>query len=162
MGNALVKSQTEQAEVFLTEAARNFNQFLNEATISGLIKEAEGEAEYYEALMSGIRRLSVYSEEALDACRVILSGVQFSKPAAERILYKIYHQCIEEFFSPKHDLWFENSRSAYTGNHSIKFRQAVPPSVTELFRSLEGKFQQVREELEFYETDYMTKIIQSQ
>ncbi|MFL6517094.1 MAG: DUF3907 family protein, partial [Bacillus sp. (in: firmicutes)] len=106
-------------------------------------------------------KLIVYSEEGLDACSVILQGSPFQKGAAEKTLYKIYHQCIEEFFSPKNDAWFEDSRSAYTGRNSIKFYRNISDSIVQLVKSLEGEFQRIREELEYYETDYRTKMIQS-
>jgi hypothetical protein len=108
-----------------------------------------------------LRKLLVYCEEGLDACSVILQSEPFQKATAEKTLYRIFHQCIEEFFSPKNDAWFEDSRSAYTGRNSIKFYKAVPESVQELVKGLEGEFQRVREELEYYETDYRTKMIQS-
>jgi len=66
-----------------------------------------------------------------------------------------------EFFSPKNDAWYEDSRSAYTGRNSIKFYKEVPESLRQLVKGLEGEFQRIREDLEFYETDYRTKIIQS-
>lgn len=62
-----------------------------------------------------MRRLLVFCEEGQDACFVLLNSQPFRKTAAEKILYKIYHQVIAEFFSPKSDHWYENSRSAYTG-----------------------------------------------
>jgi len=68
---------------------------------------------------------------------------------------------IEEFFSPKNDAWFEDSRSAYTGRNSIIFYKSVPDNLQQLVKGLEGDFQRIREELQYYETDYRTKIIQS-
>ncbi|MDV2887772.1 DUF3907 family protein, partial [Alkalihalophilus pseudofirmus] len=57
--------------------------------------------------------------------------------------------------------WFENSRSAYTGKNAIKFYREVPETIKQLVKSLEGEFQQIREELEYYETDYRTKMMQT-
>ncbi|MDF0726166.1 YpuI family protein [Cytobacillus sp. S13-E01] len=161
MGNSIVKAQTEQVENFLVKTVKSVNQYLNETTIASLQNELNGDQEYYELLLSNIRRLVVYCEEGLDACQVVLSNEPFRKGAAEKTLYKIYHQCIEEFFAPKGDLWFEDSRSAYTGKNSITFRQNPPLSLKKLLNSLEGGFQTIREELEFYETDYRTKMLQS-
>ncbi|EAO51885.1 Hypothetical protein RBTH_01895 [Bacillus thuringiensis serovar israelensis ATCC 35646] len=90
---------------------------------------------------------------------VLLNSQPFRKTAAEKILYKIYHQVIAEFFSPKSDYWYENSRSAYTGKNSIVFQQTPPASLGQVMKSLEGKFQLMREELEYYETDYQTKML---
>ncbi len=161
MGNMIVKSQIEQVEAFLKKSVSVLNDYLNHTTIDSIMGEIEGDKEYFEALLSNIRRLAVYCEEGLDACQVVLSNEPFRKGAAEKILYRIYHQCIDEFFAPKTDSWFEDSRSAYTGKNALTFRQTPPPSVEKLFSSLEASFQTIREELEFYETDYRTKMLQS-
>jgi hypothetical protein len=165
MGNDIVQNQMEQVENFLQESVTIMSTFLNSTTLSSLQKELEeldgNNDEYLKQLLGGLRRLVVFCEEGLDACHVVLKTEVFRKPAAEKILYKIYHQCIEEFFSPKNDVWYENSRSAYTGRNAIQFSVETPSSVQKLFSELEGKFQRIREELEYYETDYRTKMMQS-
>ncbi|MGG3470839.1 YpuI family protein [Neobacillus pocheonensis] len=161
MGNSLVKSQLNDVKGFLTKTITTLEDFLNETTIKGLNLENEEDVTYNKLIFSNLRKLAVYSEEGLDACSVIMQSEPFQKAAAEKTLYKIYHNCIEEFFAPKNDAWFENSRSAYTGRNSIKFYRNVPEEISQLVKSLEGEFQRIREELEYYETDYRTKMIQS-
>lgn len=162
MGNDIVHSQVQQVEGFLKESVSAISDYLNEITLTSLKNEGKHDnEEYYKQLLSSLRRLEVFCTEGLDACHVILRNTTFRKQAAEQTLYKIYHQCIEEFFSPKYDTWYENSRSAYTGKNAIKFKEEVPESVKVLFSQLEGKFQGIREELEYYETDYRTKMMQS-
>ncbi|PFP27344.1 hypothetical protein COJ96_16200 [Bacillus sp. AFS073361] len=161
MGNTLVKSQLNDVKSFLGRSISTLENFLNETTISQLNLENEEDTNYNKLIFANLRKIVVYSEEGLDACSVILQGSPFQKAAAEKTLYKIYHQCIEEFFSPKNDAWYEDSRSAYTGRNSIKFYRTVSDNIAQLVKSLEGDFQQIREELEYYETDYRTKMIQS-
>jgi hypothetical protein len=161
MGNSLVKSQLKDVGGFLTTTISTLENYLNETTISQMNQQLSGDLDYYKIVLSNLRKLLVYCEEGLDACSVILLSEPFQKATAEKTLYRIFHQCIEEFFSPKNDAWFEDSRSAYTGRNSIKFYKIVPESVQELVKGLEGEFQRVREELEYYETDYRTKMIQS-
>lgn len=161
MGNTLVKSQLKEVKDFLTNTIKTIENFLNETTLSQLNHSKEGDLSYYKTVLSSMRKLLVFSEESLDACKVILQCEPFQKAAAEKTLYRIYHQCIVEFFSPKNDAWFEDSRSAYTGRNSIKFYKDVPESLHQLVKGLEGEFQRIREDLEFYETDYRTKITQS-
>ncbi|MBO0958103.1 DUF3907 family protein [Neobacillus sp. MM2021_6] len=161
MGNSLVKSQLKDVKEFLTKSISTIEEFLNETTISELKVENEEERSYNKLIFAHLRKLAVYSTECLETCSVILLNEPFQKAAAEKTLYKIYHQCIEEFFSPKNDAWFEDSRSAYTGRNSIKFFRNVSESVVHLLKDLEGDFQRIREELEYYETDYRTKMIQS-
>ncbi|PLT34822.1 YpuI family protein [Bacillus sp. V5-8f] len=161
MGNLIVKSQLEDVRSFLADTVDRLENFLNETTYSKLQQEKSGEEHYYKGLLSSIRRLLVYCEEGLEACQIVLKNEMFNKAAAEKTLYRIYHQCIEEYFAPKSDRWYEDSRSAYTGKNSIKFHSEVPESITALLKDLEAGFQAMREDLAFYETDYRTKMMQS-
>lgn len=157
----MVKTQVEDVKKFLVTSVNMFEDFLNNTTLTSLLDEEKGDEEYYKTILSNVRKLLVYCEEGLEACVIILQSDPFPKGAAERTLYRIYHQCIEEFFQPKSDVWFEDSRAAYTGRNSIKFQETIPASVSALLKGLEGNFQRMREELEYYETDYRTKMIQS-
>lgn len=161
MGNTIVKTQIEEVREFLSATVVKLEGFLNGTTLEGLKQDQPADEEYYKSILSSLRKLAVYCEEGLDACKVILQAEVFSKPAAEKTLYRIYYQCIEEFFSPKNDAWYEDSRSAYTGKNAIKFRQPVAAELSDLLVSLESGFQRIREELEYYETDYRTKMLQS-
>ncbi|MGX6442623.1 YpuI family protein [Neobacillus sp. K501] len=161
MGNSLVSSQLNDVEIFLSSTINTLENYLNETTISTMDQLSKGDVNYYKSVLSNLRKLLVYCEESLDACSVISQCEPFQKAAAEKTLYRIYHQCIEEFFSPKNDAWFEDSRSAYTGKNSIKFYKSVPENLQQLVKGIEGDFQRIREELEYYETDYRTKMIQS-
>jgi hypothetical protein len=161
MANTIVKIQTEQVESFLGNTVQQLTEFLNEVTLTSLAAETPGDQEYVMLLLSNTRRLTVFCDEGLNACQVILKSEPFRRSAAEKVLYNIYHQCIEEFFSPKNDAWYEDSRSAYTGKNSIQFHDTPPESLKVVIRQLESDFQSIREELEYYETDYRTKMIQS-
>ncbi|MBM7693167.1 hypothetical protein JOC77_002607 [Peribacillus deserti] len=161
MANTIIQNQMEDVKRFLESTVHHIEDFLNSVTLRTLQAEKSGDEFYYKSLLSNIRKLAVYSEENLEACKIVLNNDVFHKVAAEKILYKVYHQVIEEFFSPKTDSWYEDSRSAYTGRNSIKLRGEAPGSITALMKTLESGFQSVREELEFYETDYRTKMIQS-
>lgn len=161
MGNTLVETQVQDVKSFLAKTTAVIEEFLNETRLSELSLESEEDTAYHKLIFSNLRRLLVYSEEGYEACKVILQSEPFPKSAAEKTLYKIFHQCIEEFFSPKNDAWFENSRSAYTGRNAIKFYRNVSEQIVQLLKGLEGEFQRIREELEYYETDYRTKMAQS-
>ncbi len=162
MGNSMVQSQSEQARLFLERVSTKMENYLNDITLRQLVEEdPAGDPDYYRGLLSSIRRLHVFVEEGLDACSVVLKDESFRKAAAEKTLYWIYHTVIEEFFSPRSDLWSENSRAAYTGKNSISFSEHAPASLKKLMADLEGEFQEMREELEYYETDYKTKMLQA-
>jgi hypothetical protein len=161
MGNTIVQSQLKDVQVFLETTVEKLENFLNEITFSKLQQEKSGDEKYYKGILSSLRRLLVNCEEGLEVCQIILKNDMFNKAAAEKTLYKIYHQCIEEYFFPKSDHWYEDSRAAYTGKNSIKFHAEVPESIPTILKELENGFQAMREELEFYETDYRTKMMQS-
>ncbi|MEK3797609.1 YpuI family protein [Peribacillus sp. FSL H8-0477] len=161
MGNSMVKSQLDDVRTFLGGTVSRLEEFLNETTLSQLQQEKPGDDLYYKGILSGLRRLLVNCEENLETCQIILNNEIFHKGAAEKTLYRVYHQCIEEYFSPKSDRWFEDSRAAYTGKNSIKFHGEVPDRIIQVLKNLEANFQTFREELEFYETDYRTKMMQS-
>jgi hypothetical protein len=156
-----VKSQLKEVEELLVTTIKTIEDYLNETTLLQLNSDNEEERQYHKVVFSNLRKILVFSEEGLDACKIILQSEPFQKAAAEKTLYRIYHQCIMEFFSPKNDAWYEDSRSAYTGRNSIKFYKEVPENLKQIVKGLEGEFQRIREDLEFYETDYRTKIIQS-
>ncbi|EJQ72452.1 DUF3907 family protein [Bacillus mycoides] len=160
MSNLMVENQTEQVSIFLEDVISLITNYVNYHTLPSLLEETPtGNEQYYKGILASIRRLLVFCEEGLDACFVLLNSQPFRKTAAETVLYKIYHQVIAEFFSPKNDQWYENSRSAYTGKNSIVFQQIPPGSIERMMKDLEGKFQLMREELEYYETDYQTKML---
>ncbi|MBM4762171.1 DUF3907 family protein [Bacillus sp. B15-48] len=161
MGNKIVETQIDDVKDFLGQTVSKFELFLNTTTLGGLETEKPGSEEYNKKVLSTIRKLTVFCEEALDACIVVAKAQPFAKAAAEKTLYRVYTHCIEEFFAPKNDVWYEDSRSAYTGKNAIKFRENVPVSIEELLLSLEGDFQRMREELEYYETNYRTKMLHS-
>lgn len=152
MAHMNVKAQVDQAGVFLSKVAIEMNGFLNETTLSSL-KRLNPEAEaYYCDILSTLRKLTVYSEDAAAVCRKMGQQQTFPQQAAQQMLHRIYHQCIEEFFTPKKDTWYEDSRSAYTGKSSIVFHHEVSADMKQLFSSLEKDFLAMREELE-YTTD---------
>lgn len=156
---SMVMQQASDVSVFLVDVTKEFSAYLETRTLNDLLAENENcREEIVREYISSLRRLLVFGEEALDACELVLNNAEFHKGAAEKVLYGVYHQIIGEFFAPKKDIWYEDSRSAYTGKNCIKFRGEVPASLQELFSSVEGKFQHAREELEYYETDYRTKM----
>ncbi|MDM5298585.1 DUF3907 family protein [Bacillus pumilus] len=144
-----VKAQVDQVGIFLSKVAAEVNGFLNEATLSSF-KQLNPEAEaYYCDMLSTLRKLAVYSEDAAEVCQKIKQQHTFPQQAAQQTLHRIYHQCVEEFFAPKKDTWYEDSRSAYTGKNSIVFRHEVTADVKRLFSLLEKDFLTMREELEY-------------
>lgn len=101
MGHSMARAQTEQAREFLSQSVQTLSDYLNETTLASLEQEESGRKDYYREILSNLRKLAVYCEEGLEACRIRLQQEPFQDAAAERTLYQIYHRCIEEFLLQK-------------------------------------------------------------
>ncbi|MBM7552413.1 DUF3907 family protein [Thalassobacillus pellis] len=158
MSERFIRTQLHEVGDFLEFAVTQLSDYLDYYPLNSLLEE-EGsrDREYYRDLLHSLRRLEVFCKEAHDTISGLAKLEAFRKASVERTLYGIYHQCIAEFFSPKSDTWMENSRAAYTGESSIQFQQEPPRSMRVLFSKLERPFQDIRMNLEFYESDYLTQ-----
>jgi hypothetical protein len=108
-------------------------------------------------VLDAIRTIYVHSRESEEHLNNLLNSKRFLAAPAERILYELYHRSILEFFSPIHDVWQEDGRYSYTGKDAIDFREKVPEHLQKGVLRLAKSFETLREELLYYETDYMTK-----
>jgi hypothetical protein len=72
-------------------------------------------------------------------------------------LYDTYHNAINAFFYPKHECYSEDGRYAYTGQDAIRFRKKPTRAARDITLELSKTFEQLREELAYYETDYVTQ-----
>ncbi|MBU9724014.1 MULTISPECIES: DUF3907 family protein [Bacillaceae] len=161
MGNDLVQQQLVFTMEKLKDVSQEIRVFLNDTTLKELSDQGkEVDIKDYEDILDQFRRILVFFDEGRESGSLLLRSEVFRKSAAEKTLYWVFHQCVEEFFHPKLDVWYEDSRAAYTGKNAIKFRVPVPEKMKELVKSIEGPLQEVREELEYYETDYRTKMRQ--
>ncbi|WP_170007522.1 DUF3907 family protein [Bacillus fonticola] len=160
MGNQVLQSQITLTQAVLSQIVKKFEQYVTTHDRLRLLEETTGDKAYYDGVLRDLRRLLVFCEEALDSCGIVLRNEPLSKTAAEKTLYSVYHHCVDDFYNPRSDLWYEDSRAAYTGRNAIHFRATVPPSLQALMASVEAHFQELREELDFYETDYQTKVVQ--
>nr|WP_302328501.1 DUF3907 family protein [Salirhabdus salicampi] len=153
----------EEIKPYLRKTVDHLTEYLNEHSLQQLASELDDlDQDYYKQVLKSLRRLEVFCEEAMETVHVLLKSNPFRKQAAEKTLYGIYHKCVLEFFSPKDDVWYEDSRAAYTGRNSIRFHRNPPQSIINLMKQLEPDFQQMRENLDYYETDYQTKIVTDQ
>lgn len=163
MGNELVKEQLETTVTLLKETSLNIRTFLNQETVASQVKNAAGSSqEDIELLFDQLRRLLVYFDEGMESGQLLLKSEKFRKTAAEKTLFWVFHQCVEEFFQPHYDVWYEDSRAAYTGKNAIHFRTEVSEQLKELIRSIEGPLQEMREDLDYYETDFRTRLRQQE
>ncbi|MDX8345490.1 DUF3907 family protein [Rossellomorea sp. YZS02] len=161
MNEFMMGTQVQRIHSFLEEVIIQLEEYLNSVTIHTLLKEKPGDRVYYEGLFSNLRRLVVYCEEGLDASASVLQHDSFKMDLAEKVLYKIYHKCIIEYYSPRYNLWFEDLRTSYPEESVIRFRQEPPDCFAELLRNVEGDFHGAREDLAEFETEYRHRRLSS-
>lgn len=153
--NALSESTREK----LKEAASLLESFLN---LNGLLQLTKDDPEeeahlYYKGLLSDLRHLLVFCEVSDERLGVLLRRPKFDTDHAGRLLYEVYHHCVNAFFYPKNEGYAEDGRYAYTGQDAIRFRYKLTPESRGLILELSRIFEELRDELAYYESDYMSQ-----
>ncbi|MFX3633654.1 MAG: YpuI family protein [Candidatus Pristimantibacillus sp.] len=159
MPSTNVKPLSETTRSKLKDAINELEPFLNEYALNQLLgEESSEEAQiFYKGLLSDLRHLLVFSEVSLEKLGVLLRRPNFDTDFAERALYEVYHQCVNAYFYPKNECYSEDGRYAYTGQDAIRFRFKPVREAREIVLKLSKNFEELRDELAYYENDYMTQ-----
>ena len=153
-----IKALCESTHTKLKDAARALEEFLNNYTLPQLNpNQDEVMAEFYRGYLADLRHLSVMCDLVYEKIGMQLRRPQFAEDAAEKGLYEAYHQCVNGFFYPKHECYSEDGRYAYTGQDAIRFRKMPGKELRDLTIGLSKVFESLREELAYYESDYVTQ-----
>jgi hypothetical protein len=159
MPEVQLKELCEESYNRLKKAAMEIEKFLNSNTLDDLARKS-GDVEeyqpYYRAYLSDLRFLLVHCEKVYEKLWVCLRRSQFNKEFAEEALYSLYHTCVNMFFYPKGEVYEEDGRHSYTGRDAVIFRKEVTPELKQLTLFLSKTFEYLRDELQYYETDYLT------
>jgi hypothetical protein len=156
---ANVKGLSETTHAKLKEAIVQLEKFLNEYAVPQLLNgdTSEGAALFYKGLLADLRHLLVYSETVYEKIGIVLRRPNFDTEAAERSLYEAYHQAVSAFYYPKNECYSEDGRYAYTGQDAIRFRFVPTRPAREVVLSVSKVYEELRDELAYYENDYMTQ-----
>ncbi len=153
-----VQSLCESTSAKLKETIVKLEHFLNSSSLPELNPDNdEAMNEFYSGYLSDLRHLLVFSEVCYEKVGICLRRPTFNVDQAERALYDTYHLCINKFFYPKNECYSEDGRYAYTGQDAIRFRKKPTRSIRDLTLELSKVFEELREELAYYETDYITQ-----
>jgi len=153
-----VKNLCESTRTKLKEAIAKLEIFLNHHSIAELNGEQdEAMDEFYRGFLADMRHLLVFSEVSYEKLGISLRRPNFNVEYAEKVLYDVYHNCVNHFFYPKNECYSEDGRYAYTGQDAIRFRKKPIRSVRDITLDLSKIFEELREELTYYETDYITQ-----
>ncbi|WJH33048.1 YpuI family protein [Paenibacillus aurantius] len=153
-----VKNLCESTRTKLKDAIGKLEQFLNNQSLSQLNSENDQAMdEFYRGYLSDSRHLLVFCEVAYEKLGVSLRRPNFNVEYSEKVLYDVYHNCVNSFFYPKNECYSEDGRYAYTGQDAIRFRKKPTREVRDLTIELSKIFEELREDLSYYETDYITQ-----
>ncbi|MFD1391170.1 DUF3907 family protein [Alkalibacillus flavidus] len=145
-------SQAEDIHHYLMEIEDELTQFLNHKSVTSITtSDPSLNTTYIEAVVKQLRFLEVYCMEGKQALNRLMATDQLQGDVLEKVLRGIYHKCVNEFFSPKDDLWYEDSRAAYRGKCAIEFQGEPGEAITYLTRVVEPVFQDLREQLDYME-----------
>lgn len=151
-----IRNLCESTRARLKEAVFRLETFLNGYALPQLNPGNDPAAdEFYRGFLSDMRHLLVFCEVTYEKLGQALRRPQFNPDQAERALYEVYHQCVNRFFYPQHECYSEDARYAYSGQDSIKFRKKPSREVRDLTVALAAVFEALREELAYYETEYI-------
>lgn len=154
-----LKALCEESYHRLKKVCMDVERFLNQTALHELVAksgDAEEYQQYYRQFLSDLRHLLVNCENACDKLGISLRRAVFNKTFAEETLYLVYHTCVNQFFYPKQEVYEEDGRHSYTGKDAIIFHKPVTPELKNLVLSISKVFEYLREELHYYETDYVT------
>ncbi|WP_010270218.1 YpuI family protein [Paenibacillus senegalensis] len=153
-----VRNLCETTRDKLKDAITEMENFLNAHNLQQLNSEDDPEMEeFYKSYLSDTRHLLVFCEVGYEKIGVSLRRQTFNHEYAEKVLFDVYHNCINNFFYPKNECYSEDGRYAYTGQDAIRFRKKPTRAVRDLTIYLSKIFEELREELSYYETDYVTQ-----
>ncbi|UHA74153.1 YpuI family protein [Paenibacillus sp. 481] len=154
-----VKQLCEVSRIKLKYAIDQLELFLNEYSLAKLVDEQQDEqtVSFYKGFLTDMRHLLVFSEASYEKLGVTLRRANFNNDFAERALYDVYHQCVNAFFYPKNECYSEDGRYAYTGQDAIRFRSKPVRPVRDIILDITKGFEELRDELAYYESDYLTQ-----
>jgi hypothetical protein len=154
-----LKESCQTTHALLKKIAAQIEDYLNHVSLASLVQSPNDNhefEEYYKGYLQDLRHLLVNCENTYEKLGISLRRAQFNKEFAEDSLYQAFHRCVNLFFYPKNESYEEDGRHSYTGRDAIIFKKATDPELKELTLSLSKMFEELREDLLYYETDYET------
>ncbi|WP_025719231.1 YpuI family protein [Paenibacillus sp. 1-18] len=153
-----VQKLCESAQEKLKTVVKRVETFLNEHALPELAVDGNEESVlFYKGFLSDLRYILVFSEVSYEKLGVALRRANFDVDFAEKALYNVYHDCVNSFFYPKNESYAEDGRYAYTGQDAIRFRKTPVPSAREVIMDITKNFEELRDDLTYYESDYLTQ-----
>ncbi|MFD1176019.1 DUF3907 family protein [Paenibacillus puldeungensis] len=154
-----IRQLCETTREKLKSAASRIESFLNYYSLPQLMEGHDEDLTlFYQGFLSDLRHLLVYSEGCYEKLGVILRRGTFEEESAEKVLYHVYHDCVNNFFYPKNESYSEDGRYAYTGQDAIRFRKKPTRDARDVVLDVTRLFEELRDDLSYYESDYLTQL----
>lgn len=154
-----IRQLCEATREKLKQAVQKLETFLNHHSLPQLMEgQDEDRVLFYQGFLSDLRHLLVFSEVCYEKLGVALRRGTFDEEAAEKVLYHVYHDCVNNFFYPKNESYSEDGRYAYTGQDAIRFRKKPVRAARDTVLDITGIFEELRDDLNYYESDYLTQL----
>lgn len=116
-------SQAESINEHLTFIENELHDFLDFTSVDKVLEtNRELEIEYIQRIFKEFRYLAVYCGEGRKAIEKLMKTSQIEEEFLDRVYKGVYYKCVLEYFSPKDEVWFEDSRASYQNKCSIDFQ----------------------------------------
>jgi hypothetical protein len=156
MSSKDIQQLCESTRAKLNESIELLEMFLNYNALPQLLQNEDLAMEaFYRGYLQDMRALLVFSQVSSEKLGVCLRRPTFNNDFSEKVLYEVYHSCINAFFYPKNESYSEDGRYAYTGKDAIRFNKKPIRIVRDLTLGLSKMFELLRENLMYYESDYV-------
>lgn len=134
----------------LTNIENSLTDFLNETSINLVVEnDPSADEDYAKLILKQLRYIEVLCSEGNRTLRGFSQFKYVSEERVNRVFNNIYLKCIEQFFSPNNNVWFEDSRASYKNKSSIDFKMNPGKLLVEQINKIEPLFHQIREQLEY-------------
>ncbi|MFD2640307.1 DUF3907 family protein [Piscibacillus salipiscarius] len=145
-------SQAESINEHLTFIEYELHEFLDFTSIDKLLdSEKSLNIEYLQSIFKEFRYLAIFCGEGRQAITKLLKTNSIEQEYFDRVYKGIYYKCIIEYFSPRDEIWFEDSRASYRNKCSIDFQEHPGRLIVETIKKIEPSFLQLREHLDYLE-----------
>ncbi|RPF55728.1 DUF3907 family protein [Aquisalibacillus elongatus] len=145
-----LRSQAELINDHLEIIEDELNDFLDFTSIDKVLdSNHQVPIDYIQNIFREFRYLAVYCGEGKRAITKLIQTDQLEQNYVDRVYKGIYYKCVIEYFSPKDEIWTEDSRASYRNKCSIDFRDDPGEIIEQTMKKVEPSFHELREQLDY-------------
>ncbi|GEL76115.1 DUF3907 family protein [Tenuibacillus multivorans] len=143
-------SQAESIQDHLQLIEHELSDFLDFTSVDKILDESKDvEINFIQTIFKEFRYIAVYSGEGKKAINRILMDQRIEETLVDKVYKGIYFKCVNEFFSPHHEVWYEDSRASYRNKFSIDFYTKPGMLIEDTIKKIEPSFHHIRDQLDY-------------